>query len=139
MLTPAEPRFVVAEERAPISALFRQLTDDVTHLARSEVKLARAEVMGNVHALIRPLILVITAALLGVAALFTLMGAFVGFLTPIVGSAGLAALIVAVIVAVIAFVLLQSGLGGIGKVAVVPERTVRSVKADVAAVKESLK
>ena len=139
MATSAEPRIVIAEERTPIAALFRQLTDDVTQLARSEVKLARAEVMANVHALIRPLILVIAAALLGVAALFTLMGAFVGFLTPVVGSAGLAALIVAAIVAVIAFVLFQSGLGGIGKVTVVPERAVRSVKADVAAVKESLK
>jgi VIT1/CCC1 family predicted Fe2+/Mn2+ transporter len=139
MAIAAETRAVVAEERSTIPALFRQLTDDVTHLARSEVKLARAEVMGSIHALVRPLIVVIAAALVGVAALFTLMGAFVGFLTPVVGSAGLAALIVAVILGLIAFVLLQSGLARIGKVSVVPERAVMSVKADVAAVKESLK
>lgn len=139
MAIAAETRAVVAEERSTIPALFRQLTDDVTHLARSEVKLARAEAMGSIHALVRPLIVVIAAALLGVAALFTLMGAFVGFLTPVVGSAGLAALVVAVILGLIAFVLLQSGLARIGKVSVIPERAVMSVKADVAAVKESLK
>lgn len=139
MATSEAPRSVVSENRSSISALFRQLTEDVTHLARSEVALARAEVVENIHALVRPLILVVAAVLLGVSALFTLMGAFVGFLTPVVGNAGFAALIVAAIVAIVAFGMLQAGLGGIGKAAIVPQRAVRSVQADVAAVKESLK
>ena len=134
----ANPLTIDASERQSIAALFRQLSDDVTHLARSEVKLARAEVTANVHALIRPVILILVAALLGVAALFTLMGAFVGFLTPLVGSAGLAALIVAAVIGGAAFLLLQSGLGGLGKVTVMPTRAVRSVNSDVSAVKAGL-
>lgn len=138
MLHSGQPVMVKVEERRSISALIRQIADDATLLARTEVKLARAEITDNLHALIRPAIMVGAAALLGLAALFTLMGAFVGFLTPYVG-AGWAALIVAGAVGLIAFLLLQSGLKGLSASALAPKRAVASVKADVAVVKESVK
>lgn len=137
MLRPEPPLSVVVAERRSLSALLRQLTDDAALLARTELKLARAEVAANIGKLARPAMMIGAAALLGITSLFTLMGALVGFLTPYVG-AGWAALIVAAVVGVIAFVLLQTGLKGFGAIAVMPDRAVRSVKADVAAVKESV-
>lgn len=134
---PGAPRYIAVEERRSIAALFKQIIDDVTHLARIEVKLARAEVTANIQKLVRPLILVVAAALLGLAALFTLMGAFVGWLTPYVG-AGWAAFIVAAVVGLIAYLLLQSGLKGLSSPQITPKRAVKSVKTDVAVVKEEL-
>lgn len=137
MLRPASPLPVVVEERRSLSALVRQIADDATLLVRTEVKLARAEVSANISRLARPAMMVGAAALLGIGVLFTLMGAFVGFLTPYVG-AGWAALIVVKVVGVIAFLLLQTGLKGFGAITLVPNRAMRSVKADVAAIKESV-
>ena len=121
--------------RAPLSALFRQIADDATLLARTEVKLARAEVAENVGKLARPVVMIVAAALLGIAVLFTLMGAAVAALTPLVGPAW-AALIVAAVVGLIAYLLLQAGLSGFKSIDLAPKRAVASVKADAAAAKD---
>ncbi len=123
--------------RAPIAGLIRQIADDATHLARSEIKLARAELMANIGELARPVVMVAVAALLGVAALFALMVAFIGWLAPFVG-VGWAALIVTVADAVIALLLLSAGMRGFKTATLLPERALRSVEKDVAAVKESV-
>ncbi len=126
-----------ADPRPPISALFRQIADDAGTLARSEVALARAELAHNVQSLVRPLATIVIAALLGIAALFTLMGAFVAFLTPYVG-AGWAALIVAAAVGIVAVILLMSGLSGFDRISLMPKRAIRSVRTDVSTVKEAV-
>ncbi len=129
---------VVKDEEPSIGATLRQIVDDVGQLARTEVNLAKAEVTANIAKLVRPIVMIAMGALLGIAALFTLMGALVGFLTPYVG-AGWAALIVAAVVGGIAALLVMSGIKAIGAVTLAPKRSVASVKADVAAVKEAAK
>lgn len=114
--------------------LVRGLADDATHLFRTEVKLARAEVAANVAGLARPVAMIGVAALLGVAALFTLMGAFVGWLAPYVG-AGWAALIVAAVVGSIAGLMAMSALKALGAASLMPHRFVGDVKKDVAVLK----
>lgn len=129
---------VVKDDEPSIGSLLRQIVDDVGQLARAEVSLAKAEVTANIAKLVRPIIMIAAGAFLGIAALFTLMGALVGFLTPYVG-AGWAALIVAAVVGGIAALLVMSGVKGIGAATLAPKRSVASVKADVAAVKEAAK
>lgn len=126
-----------ASARPSLANLVHSLSDDVTGLVRAEVGLARAEVAANVAKLGRPVIFILAAALLGVAALFTLMGAAVGFLTPYVG-AGWAALIVAAVVGIVAFVLFQSALASLKQISIAPKRAIAGVKTDVAMVKDSI-
>lgn len=129
---------IVKNEEPSIGAVLRRIVDDVGQLARTEVNLAKAEVTANIGKLVRPIVMIAAGALLGIAALFTLMGALVGFLTPYVG-AGWAALIVAAVVGGIAALLVMSGVKGIGAATLAPKKAVASVKADVAAVKEAAK
>lgn len=129
---------VVNNDGPSIGAMLRQIVDDIGQLARAEVNLAKAEVTANLAKLVRPIVMIALGGLLSIAALFTLMGAFVGFLTPYVG-AGWAALIVAAVVGAVAALLVMSGVKGFGAASLAPKRSVASVKADVAAVKEATK
>jgi len=138
MLAPAPVNDVAADPRPRLSVLFRQIADDATLLARSEVALARAEIAQNVASLGKPVAMLGGAALLGVAALFTLMGAAVAALAPLVGAA-LAALIVAAVVGIVAALLAMAALNGLKAIQIAPKRAVRSVKADVAAAQQAAK
>ena len=136
MLNPG--RLGVRVDEPSIAALLRELVDNVGQLARAEINLARAEVTANVQKLARPAAMVAVGGLLGIAALFTLMGAAVAALTPIVGAA-MAAFIVAIVVGGAAALLIQSGIKGFGAVALAPKKTVASVRADAVAVQDILK
>lgn len=110
--------------------LARGLVDDTTHLLRTEVKLAKAEVSANLIALIRPIGFIMMGMLLAVGALFTLLGAFVGLLTPRFGD-GVAALIVAALTALVAGLLAWGGMSALKKARIAPERAKFSLKRDV--------
>lgn len=125
---------VEIEARQSTIGLARGLLDDTTHLVRTEVKLARAEVSENLLALIRPMILIMMGMLLGVGALFTLLGALVGVLAPHFGE-GVAALIVAVVTAAVAGILAWMGKSALQNASIVPRRTETSVRQDVTALK----
>jgi len=122
------------EARQSTLGLARGLLDDTTHLARTEVKLARAEVSANLLALIRPLMLIMMGMLLGVGALFTLLGAFVGWLAPHVG-AGAASLIVALATTLVAGILAWSGASTLQNANIAPRQAEISVREDVNALK----
>lgn len=134
------PRWVevgeAAATRESIADVVRGLASDATHLMRTEVRLAKAEVRANVAGLVTPIILVAAGLILGIAALFTLMAAFVGLLVEVLDiSPGLASLIVAAVVGGIAGFLVMSGLGKLRAATLAPTRTMASVKEDVQTVK----
>lgn len=117
-----------------IGDLIRQLFEDVGKLIRTEIKLAQSEVKANVGQMGKPLALMAAGGLLLLAALFTLMGAFVGWLADAVGP-GWAAFIVAVVVGGIGVALVLSGRKSMSTVGLAPTRTMESLRQDAEALK----
>jgi hypothetical protein len=117
-----------------IGDLLRQLIEDVGLLFRTELRLAQAEVGSKLAGLKTGAAAIAAGGMLLLAALFVLLGAFVGFLEPHVG-AGWAAVIVAVATAVVGFILISVGGGKLKVASLTPDRTLASVKQDVETLK----
>ena len=120
-----------------IPDLLRQLVDDGNHLVRTEIKLAKAELRQNVAAAAKGAVGIAIGAVLALGAVFTLLGAAVAFLTPLVG-AGWAAVIVGVGALVIGGLLIMSGINKLKVSSLAPDRTVDSVKHDAQAIRGSV-
>ena len=86
----------------------RSLVTDVGHLFRTELRLARSEVVSSLHSAMRGAIAVGIGMILMLGAIFTMLGAIVGWLTPLLG-AGWAAAAVALGAAVVAIALMALG------------------------------
>lgn len=112
-----------------IGELIGRLVADTGHLFQTELKLAQSEVKANLAALAQPLVVLLFGALFLLAALFTLMGALVGWLTPLVGT-GWAAFIVAVVVGGIGLALVLSAKTKLSQAGIAPARTIESIKQD---------
>lgn len=123
-----------ANGSASIADLLRRLVEDTGHLFRTEIRLAKSELRGNIAAAKGGAAAIGLGAILLLGAVFTLLGAAVGFLTPYVG-AGLAALIVAIVVGVIGAVLVVSGGKKLGAASLTPDRAVASLKQDAEALR----
>ena len=121
-------------ETPSIGDLLRSLVDDTQHLFRTEIKLAKSEIKSNVAAAARGAVGIAIGVVLLLGAFFTLLGALVAFLAPLVGT-GWAALIVAVVVGGIGGLLVTSGLRKLSASSLVPDRTIASVKQDANALK----
>lgn len=120
-----------------IATLLRQLVDDGNHLVRTEIKLAKAELRDNVASAAKGAAGVGIGAVLLLGAVFTLLGAAVGFLTPLVG-AGWAAVIVGLVTLAVGGALIVSGISKLKISSIVPDRTIKSVKRDAEAIKGSV-
>ena len=121
-------------EDVSIVALIRRLFEDAAALARAELRLAQAEVKENIVGIAKPVAMIAFGMLLAVAALFTLMGALVGFLAPYVGP-GFAGLIVAVVVGAIAGALMLTGKKEIAAAQLLPSRAVAALRDDIETLK----
>lgn len=110
-----------------LTDLVKSLVGDVGHLFRTELRLAKTEVVGGMKSAVGGIVLIVAGIVLLLGALFTLLGAFVGWLTPYVG-AGWAALIVAVVVGGIGALLAFVGSKRMSAKALMPERTIASVR-----------
>lgn len=121
-------------DNAPIGDLLKRLIEDTGHLVRTELRLAKSEMRDNVKGLAGGAVMMVASVVFFIAALGTLLAAFVGWLTPMVGD-GWAAFIVAVAAAVIGFILLSVGRKKMSAVSLTPEHTIASVKADVETIK----
>lgn len=117
-----------------IGDLLRRLVDDTQHLFRTEIRLAQSELKGNLASAARGAAGIAVGGMLLLGAMFTLLGAAVGFLAPYVG-AGVAGLIVAGATALIGGVLVMTGAKKLGATDLAPDRTVASLKHDVQALK----
>lgn len=120
-----------------ISEQLRSLLEDSVYLFRTEIRLAKAELRGNITAAKNGAVAIGIGVFLLLAAVFTLVGAAVGFLTPYVG-AGWAALIVAVVVGVFGVILVVSGGKKLSATSLAPDRAVASLKQDAEVIKGNL-
>lgn len=117
-----------------IGELIRSLMLDLSHLVRTEIKLAQAEVGQSVSRAKTPVALIAIGGLLMFGAFLCLLAAFVGWLATLVGP-GWAALIVAVIVGGAGAALVMSGARKMKGIGFVPTRSVMSLKQDAQALK----
>lgn len=120
-----------------IGDLLRRVIDDIGHLFRTEIRLAKAELAGNVAAAKGGAAAIGIGAILLLGGIFTLLGAAVGFLTPLVG-AGWAGLIVAVVALVVGAALVVGGAKKFSTASLIPDRSVASLKQDADALKGNL-
>ncbi len=125
-----------APDSPSIAGLIRQLIEDANHLVRTEIRLAKAEFRDNLAATKAGAGAIAIGGILLLGAIFTLLGAAVGFLTPLVG-AGFAGLIVGLSAAVIGGLLVVIGGKKLTSASLMPDRAVASVKHDAATIKGS--
>lgn len=132
-----------ARDERPIGSLFSDLTRETSALIRTEVQLAKTEIMERVSQFGTGLALLIAGGLLLYAAFLVLLfAAALGL-----GQAfdwwstmpWLPPLIVGAVVAVVGLVLLLKGKGGIRPANLVPRRTVASIKEDAVWAREKVR
>ena len=121
-----------------IATLLRQLVDDGNHLVRTEIRLAKSELRDNVAAAAKGAAGIGIGAVLLLGAVFTLLGAAVAFLTPLVG-AGWAAVIVGVVTLIVGGGLIMAGVNKLKVSSLAPDRAVRSVKSDATTISGSVR
>ena len=127
----------MATEEASIADLLRQLVEDGNHLVRTEIRLAKAEVRDNLASAAKGGVGIGLGAVLLLGAVFTLLGAAVAFLTPVVG-AGWAAVIVGAAALLIGGVMIAGGVRKLSASSMVPDRTLQSVKQDAETIRGSV-
>ncbi|MDT7934230.1 MAG: phage holin family protein [Sphingomonadaceae bacterium] len=118
------------QPRVTTIGLARGIIDDVEALARTEVRLAKAETKANALKFARPFALFAVAGVLASGALLALLASAIAFLATVMG-VGLAALLVAVVVAAAAGVIVLSASASLKRAKMMPVRTERSVARDI--------
>lgn len=120
-----------------IGQLVMRLVEDIQHLFRTEIRLAKSELKGNIASIARGGVFAVIGGVVLLGALFTLLGAAVAFLAPLVGVA-FAALIVAMVAGIVGGLMVRSGIKKISVASLAPDRAVASLKQDADALKGSL-
>lgn len=122
------------QDQPSIGDLLRRLVEDTQHLFRTEIRLAKSEFRSNIAAAARGAVGIAVGGVLLLGAIFTLLGAAVAFLSPLVG-AGFAGLIVAGAAALIGGILVALGARKLSASSFAPDKTVASLRHDAAALK----
>jgi uncharacterized membrane protein len=122
------------QPRVTTIGLARGIIDDIEALARTEVRLAKAETKANALNFVRPVAMFAVAGVLAIGALLALLASAIGFLATVM-SVGLAALIVAVLVAAAAGLIVMSASAALKRAQLMPLRTERSLRRDVETLK----
>ena len=117
--------------------LLSRLVSETRALAASEIALAKREISRKISKAGGAIGMLVAAALLALVAFNALAAAAVFGLVALDVSAGWSALIVAGVLCLLALILGLTGRSRLRAEALKPEKTVRNVKADVAAVKEA--
>lgn len=121
----------------PATELVSDALQSVSTLVRQEVDLARAEVNENVNRAATAIGLLVGAGVIALVALNVLAGALVSALAEAGLAIGWAAIIVGGILAIIAFIMMNKGTNDLKMSSLAPSRTLKNVKRDAQAVKES--
>ena len=130
----------MARERLRQQSLPEVLSDvlgDFADLFRKEIRLARAELSSNISAKVRGAVWLGIAALLGLLAVASLLGAAVAWLTTFAVSLHIAFLMVAAAVALLAAFAYFAGRSEL-QTELTPSRTVSQLKQDIEITKEQL-
>jgi len=121
-----------------LGELFVELSDDLSHLVRQELALAKNEIRENINRGRQGVVLIAAGGIFAFAGLLVLLAAAVVGLGAALDSYGLAALIVGAVVVVIGLMLLFSGKGKLDRVNLIPEKTIDSLERDAKMAKEKL-
>lgn len=124
-------------ENRGFGELLRTLADDISHLVRSELALARTEAQEKATQMITALVSVVAGALLAFVALIVLLQALVTGLSNFMYD-WIAAILVGVVVAAIGFFLVKKGQSDLAASNLAPSRTTANLKKDVNLVKEQV-
>ncbi|WP_299652931.1 phage holin family protein [uncultured Jannaschia sp.] len=127
-----------APETKGTTGLIGDVLSHVSNLVRKEVDLARAEVSENVTRAGVAVGMLAGALVVALVALNVLAAALVSAIAELGLDAGWAALIVGGALAIIAFVMVSKGISDLKLSSLAPNRTVKNVKRDAVAVKETM-
>ena len=123
--------------RKSATALLSDLTTHVRSLMRKEVDLVRAELSESATKAAVAIGLIVGAVIFVLVALNVLSAALVAGIAELGIEEGWAALIVGAVYFVIALILVRKGSNDLKATSLAPTRTVKSVRADAHAVKET--
>ncbi len=125
-----------AEDTRPLIRVVADVLNDFASLFQTEIRLMRTEMNEKVSRLVNSGTLIAIGAIGLIAALFLLLQALVKWLA----IAGLpeewGLLLVGLAIAVVAAALLMKGVSAIRKTALIPERSLRQMQADLTTIKE---
>ena len=127
-----------SREDRPLGELFTDLVQDTGTLVRQEVQLAKAELTQSAAQAGRAVAFIAAGGLVAYAGLLALLAAVILWLWHNGMADWAAALVVGVVVVLIGVVLLLRGRAMLQAENLAPQRTVDSLKADTAMVKEQV-
>ena len=126
----------VAEDTRPLIRIVADVMNDFASLFQTEIRLMRMEMNEKLSRLVNSGTLIAIGAIGSIAALFLLLQALVKWLA----IAGLpeewGLLLVGLAIAIVAAALLMKGVSAIRKTALIPERSLRQMQADLTTIKE---
>jgi hypothetical protein len=127
---------MASQSTRPLGSLFTDVVSELTHLFQTEIRLVRAEMNDKVSRVAN------SGALIGAGAVIMLPAVFILLLAAVrwLAVAGLpeqwGLLLVGIVVALIGAGLLMKGINNLKGSALVPNRTIEQVRADVSLAKE---
>lgn len=127
-----------SRDERPLGELFTDLVQDTGTLVRQEVQLAKAELTQSAAEAGRAIGMIVVAGLLAYAGLLAVLAAVILWLWHSGLADWIAALVVGVVVIVIGVILLMRARSMLQASNLAPQRTVESIKADTAMVKEQV-
>lgn len=131
----AELRSNYNQERS-LGELLGQVAEDITLLVKQEVQLAKTEMSAKFSRVSNDLVAVAGGGVVALLGGMTLVAAVVLVLVEIGLDPWLSALLVGAALAIVGYVMLNGGLKRMRSHDLTPERTVRTLKGDIQAVKE---
>jgi len=130
---------MAAQSTRPLASLFTDVVSELSHLFQTEIRLVRAEMNEKVSRVANSGALIAAGAIIMLPAVFILLLAIVRWLAV----AGLperwGLLLVGAAVAALGVVLLMKGLNNLKGSALVPQRTIEQVRADLSVAKEQVR
>jgi hypothetical protein len=130
---------MASQHTRPLGSLFTDLVSEVTHLFQTELRLVRAEMNEKVSRVAN------SGALIGAGAVILLPAVFILLLAAVrwLAVAGIpeqwGLLLVGVVVMIVGVALLMKGINNLKGPALVPNRTIEQVRADVSLAKEHVR
>ena len=126
------------DQTRPLGSLFTDVVSEITHLFRTELRLARAEMNEKVSRAANSGALIGAGAVVLLPAVFILLLAIVRWLAVAGIPEQWGLLLVGAAVAVLGVALLMTGINNLKGPALVPKRTIEQVRADVSLAKEQV-
>jgi mannose/fructose/N-acetylgalactosamine-specific phosphotransferase system component IIC len=124
------------ESSRPLGSLFTDVVSEVTHLFQTEMRLVRAEMNEKVSRVANSGALIGAGAIVMIPAVFILLLAIVRWLAVAGVPEQWGLTIVGAVIAIVGAALLMKGINNLKGPALVPDRTIRQVRADVSLAKE---